>query len=278
MKLPLIFLLTSVSSITSMASATEMDSGAWYQFNSRMHEMLETTGWNFSQAVDTKQIFKEWQSNQARARIKFSKPAIYHGKISKVVVDNYGTSFVVDQGRNTAVTIQLDNYQVWPWKPGSKPEIGGIQSAIEFAANFELNQELYFQCRRVEFGLSVNLSGCLAFPPTITTSKSSPNLINEIDFGAIFYDLVRARASESWSRPQSIQRNQSVTLQIGMAVDGTITSVDITKSSGNVAYDQSVLATVKNIGQLTEVREMKPSEVAKYRLFKMSFTPDDLAL
>ncbi|MNY01660.1 hypothetical protein D3C86_1342010 [compost metagenome] len=275
MRLPLIVLLSSIS---SMASAAELDSGAWSQFNTRMHEMLDTTGWRFGGAMDTKQITQEWQSNQARAQIKFSKPGIYHGRISKVVVDSRGTYFIIDQGKSTAVTVLLDNYQVWPWKVGSKPEIGGIQSAIEFASNFDANQEFYFQCRRVEFGLGIYLTNCLAFPPVVAISKSSPEFINEIDPSVVFDDLIRARASESWARPPSTRKNMSVTLQIGMAADGTIISADVAKSSGDAQYDRSVVATIKNIGRLSEAQRMTPSEVAKYRSFKMSFTPDDLAL
>lgn len=275
MKIPLIVLL---SSITSMANAAEIDAGSWSQFNTRMHEMLDTTGWHFNHAMDTKQITQEWQTNQARAQIKFSKPAIYHGRISKVVVGNRGTYFIVDQGKSTAVTVLLDTYQVWPWKTASKPEIGGIQSAMEFASNFDANQEFYFQCRRVEFGLGIYLTNCLAFPPAVAMSKFSPDLINEIDPGLVFDDLIRSRAAESWARPPSVRQNMAVTLRISMADDGTIMSVDIAKSSGDAPYDRSVVATIKNIGQLTEAQEMKPDDLARYRSFKMSFTPDDLAL
>lgn len=276
MKLPLIVLLTSV---TSVACAAGIDSGASSQYNTRIHEMLDTTGWRFEQAIDTKQILKEWQSNQARAQIKFSKPGIYHGRISTVIVDNGRANFIIDRGRSTAVTVILDGYQAWPWKiAGSRIEIGGIQSSLEFAANFDVGQEMYFQCRRVEFGLGVYLTNCLAFPPTIAASKSSPEVTNDIDAAVSFDDLIRARASEGWARPASARRNHSVTLQIGMATDGTITSVDIAKSSGDTSYDQSVVATVRNIGRIPEVQGMEPSDIATYRLFKMSFTPDDLAL
>jgi colicin import membrane protein len=275
MKLPLIILL---SSITSMANAAEIDSGAWSQFNTRMHEMLDTTGWHFNQAMDTKQIAQEWQSNQARAQIKFSNPGIYHGRISKVVVDNRGTYFIVDQGKSTAVTVHLENYQVWPWKTEKKPEIGGIQSAMEFASNFDANQEFYFQCRRVEFGLGIYLANCLAFPSVVAASKSSPELKNEIDPGVVFDEVIRARASESWSRPPSTRQNMSVILKIGMDANGTITSAEVEESSGDAPYDRSVVATIKNIGRLPEIQGMKASDIEKYRSFKMSFTPEDLAL
>lgn len=276
MKLPLIVFL---SSITSIVCAAGIDSGALSQFNTRMHEMLDTTGWRFDQAMDTKQIIKEWQSNQARAQIKFSKPGIYRGRISTVILDNGRANLIVDQGKSTAVIVLLDNYQAWPWKTaGNQIEIGGIRSNLEFAANFDAGQEMYFQCRKVEFGLGVYLTNCLAFPPSVAMTKASPEIVGDIDVAANFDELIKARASESWSRPASARSNHSVILQIGMAADGTITSVDIAKSSGDVPYDQSVVATVKNIGRLPEVQGMKPSDIATYRLFKMSFTPDDLAL
>ena len=147
MKLPLAVLLSTMASVTYGA---RLDSAAWDQFNTRMHEMFDTTGWEFRQAVDTKQITKDLQSNQARAQIKYSRPGIYHGRISKIMMDDQGAFFIIDQGRNTAVTVFMSGYQAWPWKvSGEKSEIKGVQNLNEFAANFDAGQELYFQCRRV---------------------------------------------------------------------------------------------------------------------------------
>lgn len=109
--------------------------------------------------------------------------------------------------------------------------------------------------------------------PTIDAAKPETP-----DFGAHFDELIMARASEGWARPPSTRNNMTVTLQISMATDGTITSVEVVNPSGDTPYDSSVVATIKNIGQLPEIQDMKPSEIAKYRLFQMSFTPDDLAL
>ncbi len=98
------------------------------------------------------------------------------------------------------------------------------------------------------------------------------------DFSSHLDELIMARASEGWARPPSTRNSMTVTLQIGMATDGTITSVEVVNPSGDTPYDNSVVATIRNIGQLSEVQDMKPSDIANYRLFKMSFTPDDLAL
>ena len=275
MKLPLVVLLSTMASV---AHAADVDSAAWDQFNTRMHEMFDTTGWEFRQAIDTKQITKELQSNQARAQIKFSNPGIYHGRISNIMMDNQGAFFIIDQGKNTAVTVFMSAYQAWPWSTsGVKPKITAIQSVNEFAANFDAGQELYFQCRRVEFGVGIYLRNCLVFPPSVATSRSAPELINEVDVGANFEDLIKSRAAEGWTRPPSIRKGLVVELEIGMMPDGTVRSVSIAKTSGDQPFDRSAVAAVKNIGRLTEMQHMKSPDVNKYQSFRMRFASEDLS-
>ncbi|CDF93361.1 MULTISPECIES: cell envelope integrity protein TolA [unclassified Pseudomonas] len=93
-----------------------------------------------------------------------------------------------------------------------------------------------------------------------------------------FDDLIRARAAEGWARPPSARQGMTVVLQIGMLPDGTVASVSVAKSSGDGPFDASAVAAVKNIGRLTEMQGMKSSDFAPYRSFKMTFTPEDLAL
>ncbi|WP_409266527.1 cell envelope integrity protein TolA [Pseudomonas sp. KCJK8521] len=93
-----------------------------------------------------------------------------------------------------------------------------------------------------------------------------------------FDDLIRMRAAEGWARPPSARKGMTVVLQINMLPDGTITSVSVARSSGDGPYDSSAVAAVKNIGRLTEMQGMKPSDFNQYRSFKMTFTPEDLAL
>jgi colicin import membrane protein len=93
-----------------------------------------------------------------------------------------------------------------------------------------------------------------------------------------FDDLIRSRAAEGWARPPSARKGMTVVLQIGMLPDGTVTSVSIAKSSGDTPFDSSAVAAVKNIGRLTEMQGLKPSDFSPYRSFKMTFKPEDLAL
>jgi colicin import membrane protein len=93
-----------------------------------------------------------------------------------------------------------------------------------------------------------------------------------------FDDLIRSRAAESWARPPSARKGMTVQLQINMLPDGTVTSVKVIKSSNDGPFDASAVAAIKNIGRLTEMQGLKPNEFAPYRSFKMTFTPEDLAL
>ncbi|WP_369987728.1 cell envelope integrity protein TolA [Pseudomonas xanthosomatis] len=93
-----------------------------------------------------------------------------------------------------------------------------------------------------------------------------------------FDDLIRMRAAEGWARPPSARKGMTVVLQINMLPDGTITNVSVFKSSGDGPFDSSAVAAVKNIGRLTEMQGLKPNEFNPYRSFKMTFTPEDLAL
>ncbi len=93
-----------------------------------------------------------------------------------------------------------------------------------------------------------------------------------------FDDLIRLRAAEGWTRPPSARNNMTVQLQVNMLPDGTITNVSVSRSSGDVPFDNSAVAAVKNIGRLTEMQGLSPQEFQPYRSFKMTFTPEDLVL
>ncbi len=93
-----------------------------------------------------------------------------------------------------------------------------------------------------------------------------------------FDDLIRLRAAEGWTRPPSARNNMTVQLQVNVLPDGTITNVSVSRSSGDVPFDNSAVAAVKNIGRLTEMQGLSPQEFQPYRSFKMTFTPEDLAL
>ncbi|WP_312702972.1 cell envelope integrity protein TolA [Stutzerimonas nitrititolerans] len=93
-----------------------------------------------------------------------------------------------------------------------------------------------------------------------------------------FDDLIRMRAAQGWTRPPSARNNMSVTLRVNMLPDGTVTAVNVFRSSGDAPFDNSAVAAVKNIGRLTEMQGLSAQEFQPYRSFTMTFTPEDLAL
>jgi len=93
-----------------------------------------------------------------------------------------------------------------------------------------------------------------------------------------FDDLIRSRVSEGWSRPPSARNGMSVTVQINMLPDGTITNATVVRSSGDKAFDSSAVSAVRNVGRITEMQGLSPKDFNPYRSFKMTFTPEDLTL
>lgn len=93
-----------------------------------------------------------------------------------------------------------------------------------------------------------------------------------------FQDLILARASEGWARPPSAKKGMKVVLQINMLPDGSMKSVSVARSSGDTPYDNSAVAAVKNVGRLPEMQGLRPSDFQQYSSFRMTVTPDDLAL
>lgn len=91
-------------------------------------------------------------------------------------------------------------------------------------------------------------------------------------------DALRERAAQAWMRPPSARNGMEVRLSITMLPDGTITSVSVSRSSGDRAYDNSAVSAVRNIGRVLEAKSLSPAQFAPYRSFTMTFRPEDLEL
>ncbi|MEK1907094.1 MAG: cell envelope integrity protein TolA [Pseudomonas sp.] len=91
-------------------------------------------------------------------------------------------------------------------------------------------------------------------------------------------DLIRKLVTENWIRPPSARNGMSVTVQVNMLPDGSITNASVLRSSGDAAFDASAVSAVRNVGRITEMQGISPSDFAPYRSFKMTFTPEDLDL
>lgn len=248
-------------------------------FNDRLQEMINTTGWNFKNAINTRAVVDDWRNNQAAARLAYGSPHVYYGRVDKVLTDSMGVYLVVDQGTSYAATIILDRFQPWPWKQvGHKIEIAGMQNSLQFAAHVKAGSTMYFQCRRVEFGLGVYANNCLAFPQLAAMIGAEPKIPKVGDMPGDFEQLIKIQAAEGWVRPASARKDMSVRLQISIRDDGKITSVAVSRTSGDQAYDRSAINAVENIGMLPELQDLNSDARARYASFSMDFTTSDLTL
>jgi colicin import membrane protein len=93
-----------------------------------------------------------------------------------------------------------------------------------------------------------------------------------------FDDLIRQLVSQNWTRPPSARNGMVVQVQINMLPDGTITNASVVRSSGDAGFDNSAVNAVRNVGRIVELQSLSSSDFAPYRSFKMTFTPEDLAL
>jgi len=89
--------------------------------------------------------------------------------------------------------------------------------------------------------------------------------------------LIQRKIEQNWSRPPSARNGMRCEITIEMLPNGQILNAEITKSSGNIAFDRSALAAVKKIDVFAEVRQI-PIEVfdRHFRKFSLGFQPEDL--
>ncbi len=92
-------------------------------------------------------------------------------------------------------------------------------------------------------------------------------------------DLIVSLVSQQWRRPPSARNGMSVEVLIQMLPDGTITNARVTRSSGDVAFDNSAVAAVRNVGRIPELRKVDRATFDRtYRQRRMIFKPEDLDL
>lgn len=92
-------------------------------------------------------------------------------------------------------------------------------------------------------------------------------------------DLIINLVSQQWRRPPSARQGMSVTILIQMLPDGTISSASVTRSSGDVAFDNSAVAAVRNVGRIPEMQQLDRATFDRmYRKRAMIFKPEDLSL
>lgn len=92
-------------------------------------------------------------------------------------------------------------------------------------------------------------------------------------------DLIVMLVSQQWRRPPSARNGMSVEVLIEMLPDGTITNASVTRSSGDVPFDNSAVQAVRNVGRIAEMQQLDRATFDQlYRQRRAVFKPEDLGL
>jgi colicin import membrane protein len=92
-----------------------------------------------------------------------------------------------------------------------------------------------------------------------------------------FAALIQSTVVNYWSRPPSARNGMEALLSIQLIPTGEVVSVQILKSSGNTAFDNSAVNAVRKAGAFPELQQLPGREFERsFRRFRLLFRPEDL--
>ena len=91
--------------------------------------------------------------------------------------------------------------------------------------------------------------------------------------------VIRQQVVQQWSPPPSARRDMVAVLKVTMVPTGRVVQTDIIESSGNAAFDRSVILAVQKAQPFDVVKEVEPALFERmFREFRFRFSPQDLRL
>lgn len=107
------------------------------------------------------------------------------------------------------------------------------------------------------------LAELLGNKPTIAVTKGD-QLGNSV--AGSYDDLIGSVIKSNWVEFTNATKGTSVTLSIEMLSDGTITNVKVTRSSGDLVFDNSAITAARNVGRIPEIQQLDTATFnSKYR-------------
>lgn len=92
-------------------------------------------------------------------------------------------------------------------------------------------------------------------------------------------NLIVEQIVQQWSRPPSARNNMEVLLNLSIVPSGEVLSVNVEKSSGNVALDNSAVLAVERVEKFENLSQLSADVFEKhFRKLTLRFRPVDLRL
>jgi colicin import membrane protein len=112
---------------------------------------------------------------------------------------------------------------------------------------------------------------------TVVSREEAEATATASEMSASFQGLIKQTVENSWSRPPSARNGMEVELAIQLIPTGEVVSVNVIRSSGNAAFDNSAINAVKKAAAFPELQKLPNGEFEKtFRRFRLLFKPEDL--
>ena len=96
--------------------------------------------------------------------------------------------------------------------------------------------------------------------------------VEEISF---FSNLIRDQVMMNWKQPSSAQKGMTVEILISLVPTGEIIQVNLNKSSGNQAFDNSALNAVQKVSKFENLDMGRKLYDNHFRKFTLVFNPEN---
>ena len=103
-------------------------------------------------------------------------------------------------------------------------------------------------------------------------SNETKSSVEEISF---FSNLIRDQVILNWKQPSSAQKGMTVEILITLVPTGEIIQVNLTKSSGNQAFDNSALNAVQKVSKFESLDMGRKLFDNHFRKFTLVFNPEN---
>src|SRR5690606_30789870 len=76
--------------------------------------------------------------------------------------------------------------------------------------------------------------------------------------------ILAQRLSAAWQKPQGDVSGMKATLRMKLNRDGSLSSVELQRSSGNTEFDESAMAAIRTMGKIDEVSLLSDQDYEKF--------------
>ena len=154
----------------------------------------------------------------------------------------------------------------------AKAEALATEQALEIERELRRAEELRAQ-EQLQFERQQEFADALAQEEGFLSAEQDEAMAQS------YVALIAQAIERQWSRPPSARRGMKCELQLQLIPTGEVVSVNVSKSSGNRAFDRSAEQAVKKVGEFETLKDMPAPVFERYfRQFTLVFDPQDLRL